>query len=287
MSTIRRMQKSVYRDAEIHTPYGATECLPVSSISASQMDDKLIDRIESGDGVCVGPADRAEQGAHHQDQRDGLQRPLGNHRNAVWHGRGNHRVRPQLHRQLLAARRRHANCPRSATSRATPGTAWATSASSMAWAGCGTAVAYRNASRPARKRCSPTSARPYSISTPTWPARRLSASAPRGRQVPVLCIEVNGKALAGGHRARAFRPAATGTGACHHQEHPHCLVPPGFSGRHPSQLEDWPRRTGGVGRKENAELNADTGYRWRRISRQLRLPPTVRSRSPGYRLSTF
>ena len=54
VGTIRRMQKSVYRDAEIHTPYGATECLPVSSISASQMDDKLIDRIESGDGVCVG-----------------------------------------------------------------------------------------------------------------------------------------------------------------------------------------------------------------------------------------
>ena len=34
MSTIRRMQRSLYRDAEIHTPYGATECLPVSSISA-------------------------------------------------------------------------------------------------------------------------------------------------------------------------------------------------------------------------------------------------------------
>jgi len=54
VSTIRRMQQSVYRDAAIHTPYGATECLPVSSISAAQMDDKLIDRIESGDGVCVG-----------------------------------------------------------------------------------------------------------------------------------------------------------------------------------------------------------------------------------------
>jgi acyl-CoA synthetase (AMP-forming)/AMP-acid ligase II len=54
VSTIRRMQRSLYRDAEIHTPYGATECLPVSSISAAQIDDKLVDRIESGDGVCVG-----------------------------------------------------------------------------------------------------------------------------------------------------------------------------------------------------------------------------------------
>jgi len=52
--TIRRMQKAVYRDAEVHTPYGATECLPVSSIRASQLDDKLVDQIESGDGVCVG-----------------------------------------------------------------------------------------------------------------------------------------------------------------------------------------------------------------------------------------
>ena len=52
--TIRRMQKSLYQDAEIHTPYGATECLPVSSIKATQLDDKMVDRIESGDGVCVG-----------------------------------------------------------------------------------------------------------------------------------------------------------------------------------------------------------------------------------------
>ncbi|MBT8064247.1 MAG: AMP-binding protein [Gammaproteobacteria bacterium] len=52
--TIRRMQKSLYNDAEIHTPYGATECLPVSSIRASELDISMVDRIESGDGVCVG-----------------------------------------------------------------------------------------------------------------------------------------------------------------------------------------------------------------------------------------
>ncbi len=52
--TIRRMQKAVYRDADIHTPYGATECLPVSSISASELDADIQDRIESGEGVCVG-----------------------------------------------------------------------------------------------------------------------------------------------------------------------------------------------------------------------------------------
>ncbi len=52
--TIRRMQQSLYQDSQIHTPYGATECLPVSSISATELDDKMVDRIESGDGVCVG-----------------------------------------------------------------------------------------------------------------------------------------------------------------------------------------------------------------------------------------
>ncbi len=52
--TIRRMENSLYRDSKIHTPYGATECLPVSSISASEIDDRLVDKIESGDGVCVG-----------------------------------------------------------------------------------------------------------------------------------------------------------------------------------------------------------------------------------------
>jgi len=52
--TIRRMQKALYQDAEIHTPYGATECLPVSSISARQLDAKIQDSIESGEGVCVG-----------------------------------------------------------------------------------------------------------------------------------------------------------------------------------------------------------------------------------------
>jgi len=52
--TIRRMEKALYQDAEIHTPYGATECLPVSSISARQLDSRMQDMMESGDGICVG-----------------------------------------------------------------------------------------------------------------------------------------------------------------------------------------------------------------------------------------
>ncbi|MEE8339137.1 MAG: fatty acid CoA ligase family protein [Xanthomonadales bacterium] len=52
--TIRRMEKALYQDAEIHTPYGATECLPVSSISARQITSKIQDMSESGEGICVG-----------------------------------------------------------------------------------------------------------------------------------------------------------------------------------------------------------------------------------------
>jgi acyl-CoA synthetase (AMP-forming)/AMP-acid ligase II len=52
--TVRRMQRALYRDATVHTAYGATECLPVSSVIAAELDDKIVDRIESGDGVCVG-----------------------------------------------------------------------------------------------------------------------------------------------------------------------------------------------------------------------------------------
>ena len=52
--TIRRMERALYQDAEIYTPYGATECLPVSSISARQLTPKIQDMSESGEGVCVG-----------------------------------------------------------------------------------------------------------------------------------------------------------------------------------------------------------------------------------------
>jgi acyl-CoA synthetase (AMP-forming)/AMP-acid ligase II len=51
---VRQMQQSLFLDAKVHTPYGATECLPVSSISGQEIDERMVDRIESGDGVCVG-----------------------------------------------------------------------------------------------------------------------------------------------------------------------------------------------------------------------------------------
>jgi acyl-CoA synthetase (AMP-forming)/AMP-acid ligase II len=54
LRVVRQMQRSVYRDARVFSVYGATECLPISNIEAAQIDDKLVDRIESGDGLCIG-----------------------------------------------------------------------------------------------------------------------------------------------------------------------------------------------------------------------------------------
>ncbi len=38
----------------VHTPYGATECLPVSTISAREVLDSTWDRTRAGQGTCVG-----------------------------------------------------------------------------------------------------------------------------------------------------------------------------------------------------------------------------------------
>ncbi|MCF6226316.1 MAG: AMP-binding protein [Xanthomonadales bacterium] len=51
---IRRMEKALPDDAEIHTPYGATECLPVCSISGKQMTPEIQALSTSGNGICVG-----------------------------------------------------------------------------------------------------------------------------------------------------------------------------------------------------------------------------------------
>jgi acyl-CoA synthetase (AMP-forming)/AMP-acid ligase II len=54
LTTIRRMEKSLANDAEIHTPYGATECLPVSTASNFQLDSRIEALTESGEGIFVG-----------------------------------------------------------------------------------------------------------------------------------------------------------------------------------------------------------------------------------------
>lgn len=51
---LRRVKAAIAADGEIHTPYGATEALPVASISASEVLGETAAKSERGAGTCVG-----------------------------------------------------------------------------------------------------------------------------------------------------------------------------------------------------------------------------------------
>ena len=46
--------RAIIPNGEIHTPYGATEALPVSSISATEVIEQTAVRTQKGEGTCVG-----------------------------------------------------------------------------------------------------------------------------------------------------------------------------------------------------------------------------------------
>jgi len=54
VATIRRLQKTLPADAEVHTPYGATECLPVASVSGTELNAEVEQLTVTGEGTCVG-----------------------------------------------------------------------------------------------------------------------------------------------------------------------------------------------------------------------------------------
>jgi len=54
VATVRRLQKTISENAEIYTPYGATECLPVASVSGSELNADVEQRTASGEGTCIG-----------------------------------------------------------------------------------------------------------------------------------------------------------------------------------------------------------------------------------------
>lgn len=54
LRTVRRMETALANDARIHTPYGATECLPVSSACNLELDSRVEAKTESGEGIFVG-----------------------------------------------------------------------------------------------------------------------------------------------------------------------------------------------------------------------------------------
>ena len=59
--TLRRVQAMLDGDAEIHTPYGATESLPVASIASGEILGETAAATDTGAGVCVGhPVDAVE-----------------------------------------------------------------------------------------------------------------------------------------------------------------------------------------------------------------------------------
>jgi acyl-CoA synthetase (AMP-forming)/AMP-acid ligase II len=54
--TLMEQMRGIIPNGEIHTPYGATEALPVSSISASEVLESTAQRTQKGEGTCVGKA---------------------------------------------------------------------------------------------------------------------------------------------------------------------------------------------------------------------------------------
>jgi len=51
---LRRMKAAIHPEGEVHTPYGATEALPVASIAASEVLHETAARSQQGAGTCVG-----------------------------------------------------------------------------------------------------------------------------------------------------------------------------------------------------------------------------------------
>ncbi len=52
--SLMRQMRAIIPNGEIHTPYGATEALPVSSISGAEVLDETAERTARGEGTCVG-----------------------------------------------------------------------------------------------------------------------------------------------------------------------------------------------------------------------------------------
>lgn len=51
---LKRMKAAIPPDGDVHTPYGATEALPVASISASEVLSETAAKSATGAGTCVG-----------------------------------------------------------------------------------------------------------------------------------------------------------------------------------------------------------------------------------------
>lgn len=52
--TIRQLENVLHQDSEIHMTYGSVECFPVTSITNLEFDSAMEDLMETGEGICVG-----------------------------------------------------------------------------------------------------------------------------------------------------------------------------------------------------------------------------------------
>jgi len=53
-NVLRNIREIISPDGEIHTPYGATEALPVATISSTEVLNETAEKTRKGAGVCVG-----------------------------------------------------------------------------------------------------------------------------------------------------------------------------------------------------------------------------------------
>ncbi|MBA61171.1 MAG: peptide synthase [Planctomycetaceae bacterium] len=51
---LKRMRNAMASDGDMHTPYGATESLPVATISATEVLEETVKKTNAGQGTCVG-----------------------------------------------------------------------------------------------------------------------------------------------------------------------------------------------------------------------------------------
>jgi acyl-CoA synthetase (AMP-forming)/AMP-acid ligase II len=54
IDVIRQLEQALPAGTPVHTPYGATECLPVSSIASTRITPRIEQATASGAGICVG-----------------------------------------------------------------------------------------------------------------------------------------------------------------------------------------------------------------------------------------
>jgi olefin beta-lactone synthetase len=54
VDVLRRMKDCIHEQGDMHTPYGATEALPVASIAASEVLVETAEKTRQGAGTCVG-----------------------------------------------------------------------------------------------------------------------------------------------------------------------------------------------------------------------------------------